>query len=244
VTEAKTLPDHERCNSHRHYKLSCAQYEGLLAESGHACQICRRPARELKQRKLHIDHCGSLWAVRGLLCISCNGRLRDGRHSPEWAAEYLAATWWERQCAVIGVPAGRSPEPPVGSAIRNQWGIVWINPGGGIWRTPNQGGHSWPGLFWPSLRDSYGPHNLVPFDLAAALGEGGAEEFRWEIEREPFWAPVRATIGLTEPERKPSTPELVLNGHLGTPEDAARTLRSRMSREDQMRLARILLEAG
>lgn len=246
VTEARTLPDHAKCDAHRKYKLSCIQYECLLRESGQQCQICGLPGTEMPQQKLFIDHDVTPWGVRGLLCLKCNSTL--GITKDEWAMgrSYLANSWWRRQCADAGLSASLGPEPPVGSAIRNQWGTVWIRSSEQWWSAPNQGGHGWSPSQWRGLFSSYGPHNLVPFDVKSALDAPATDFLRLELRTGPYWAEVRKVLDIPESvkrpyrsrgtELKPSMP------WLASPEAAVKALRVFFSRDQQVQLARLLME--
>jgi Recombination endonuclease VII len=200
VAEARTLPDHEQCSRHKYYKLSCQQYEDMLAECGHACQICGCTGHYSARGKLAIDHCGPLWAVRGLLCTGCNSNLEDPARSPLGSAEYLASPWWLRQCAALGLPPRLGEEPGIGSAIRNQFGIVWVHLSDGGWEASTQHGHHWTRRPWEALFDLYGPHNLVPYDLLAAFIDGSVpSDLRYAVEHGSNWGGIRAAIGAPEP---------------------------------------------
>lgn len=78
------------CN-HKHYSLSCEEFEALLARANHSCEICGRPGVETGHEKLFIDHDPriGLWAVRGLLCGSCNSRLANDNAFSEEVEAYL-----------------------------------------------------------------------------------------------------------------------------------------------------------
>ena len=171
----RTLPDHDRCDTHRQYKLNCEQYERLLARCGQLCEICRGSAAETKTGKLCIDHSGPKWAVRGLLCNTCNTSLRDGRGWFPGGPEYLAGTWWVQECARVGVPTKLAPEPAIGSAIRDQFGTVWMHIETGDWR----GNCGEPCTTWERIYDMRGPHNMALLDLHAP----GNESARREAER-------------------------------------------------------------
>lgn len=199
MTEALTLPDHERCDTHEGYLLSCAQYEGLLTESGRRCQICGFPADQMPLRKLFIDH-DSLeghWAVRGLLCISCNSQLQNANVFRPEVEDYLGNAWYLRELRDHGVLASRLPEPPVGSVVRDGFKVDWLHEPGGRWKPC---GGSFHGNLarreWYKLRHRGGPHKIqiinwgptsvsVPVDDAAAA----ASELRAHMP-----APVREEL--------------------------------------------------
>jgi hypothetical protein len=162
-----TLPDHERCSVHRLHLLGCEQYERLLSRSGQQCEICRAPGTDSTRGKLRIDHFGYAWAVRGLLCNTCNTRLTSDaarRHAP-WAAGYLADSWWIAECRRLGVPVAEAPEPGHGSAIRDQWNVTWLREGDGKWRPHGSGKPGISSATWTWLYEHRGPQNLAPFDL-------------------------------------------------------------------------------
>lgn len=191
ATKDRTLPDHDWCTIHRGYKLGCAQYEYLLARSGQECEICGLPGTECPRGKLHIDHHGHKWAVRGLLCNTCNTALsgRVAERRPRWAADYLANSWWIKECERVGVPAKMAPEPDFGSVIRDQWNAVWLREGDGLWRPQ---GNQRPGISsatWDWLYLQRGPHNLAPLNLYDPA-EDGREQY-WE---HLLWSAERATL--------------------------------------------------
>lgn len=83
------------------YQLTCDEMGALLTRSGGVCEICGRG-----MRKPYIDHDHELgkWAVRGLLCPSCNVRLalRPGfLDEPEVVAYLANAFKTVRQVRVI-----------------------------------------------------------------------------------------------------------------------------------------------
>lgn len=177
-----TLPDHAGCNVHRIHKLGCAQYEELLARSGQCCEICGLPGSQNTRGKLHIDHLGHDWAVRGLLCNGCNTALNKGvaERNAHWAAEYLANSWWVKECERVGVPVELAPEPDYGSAIRDQFRVVWLREGDGKWRPRGRGR---PGISWSSwewLYEQRGPQNMALLDLYSPDGDGWLQ---WDAER-------------------------------------------------------------
>lgn len=68
------MSQHAFCLTHRQYRLNCADFEELIARATGRCEICGLPAERNHRGKLAIDHDHLLgrWAVRGLLCLSCN----------------------------------------------------------------------------------------------------------------------------------------------------------------------------
>lgn len=195
VAGARTLPDHEQCTRHRNYKLSCEQFEGLLRRSGGSCEICRRPLARARGGNLAIDHCGPLWAVRGLLCNGCNKTLGDGENGWGEGAEYLANTWWKQQCAALGLPLTQRPEPAIGSAIRNQFGIVWVHLSDAWWEARTQRRNHWTRRSWDDLFYFCGPHNLVPYDLADAFRNGSVpSDLRYTVEHARDWSAIRSAV--------------------------------------------------
>ena len=166
-----------------------------------SCEICRRPLARARGGNLAIDHCGPLWAVRGLLCNGCNKALGDGEGGWSRAAEYLANTWWKQQCAALGLPLGQRPEPAVGAAVRNQFGIVWVRLGEAGWEARTQRNHHWTRKSWDDLFYFYGPHNLVHYDLAGAFRNGSVPpDLRRTVEHERDWAAIRAAVSAPWPE--------------------------------------------
>lgn len=154
------LSDAIPCNTHRGYRLTCEQYEGLLAESEGGCQICGFPAEKMPQRKLYIDH-GDLpgpWPVRGLLCIRCNSRLEGGIPFNAAAAAYLANPWYLRQCKAHGVPLNGGPEPAVDELFDVFTERVWRKHLGSWRREDNRARRR----DWEYLARDYGPFNLIP----------------------------------------------------------------------------------
>ncbi len=164
---------HETCR-HAFYGLSCGQYETLLAEARYRCQVCGLADYVNPTGKLFIDHDASRgdWAVRGLLCNTCNSTLgidgevpRDGRY-----AAYLANAWYVRELAKLGLTPECPPEPPPGVYV------YATGPGGGHWsrrkrdarRIPTRGDRTWVVSHknsrpktWRELVRKYGPHRLA-----------------------------------------------------------------------------------
>jgi len=121
--------------------------------------ICRRAGHETGHGFLCIDHDPFVgqWAVRGLLCSSCNGRLSM---SPGWRPEaiaYLADPWYLRRFTELGISIDLSAEPPIGSSAhtgRNRWKRTRRG-----WECQSRlGPHR--AISWNDLHRRYGPHMI------------------------------------------------------------------------------------
>jgi hypothetical protein len=176
---------------HRKYVLGCDQFEQLIARSGQQCEICGAAGKAgLSGEKLHIDHDHTRpnWAVRGLLCGACNSVLTKqvAERRPPWAADYLANSWWLKECERVGVPPDIAPEPDCGSLVVDQYGARWIREGDGLWRPT---GKPRPGISsadWQWLYRLRGPHNIAPVDLWAVPDDQRQpnwDHLVWETER-------------------------------------------------------------
>ena len=69
------------------YGLDDETFTAMVVASQGLCDICDRP-----ERRMHIDHCHSTGAVRGLICGDCNhvlGRVRDDPNVLRALADYL-----------------------------------------------------------------------------------------------------------------------------------------------------------
>jgi hypothetical protein len=174
VANSRTLPDHATCATHEHYLLNCVDYEELLAESRGGCQICSFPAAQMPQQKLYIDHQGYEWAVRGLLCISCNSGI--GNHDfqrgqwgrPDGASEYLANAWFLRKAAERGIDLADRSEPPAGTVTEDHKGIRWTTSGDGHW-WPDRGHHRY--RTWDQMYRHCGPLRLRTVAPEPALAD-------------------------------------------------------------------------
>lgn len=73
--EHTELPEHNYLKFH--YDLSLRKYVEMLELQGHACAICKKQPKNIKnvRTKLHVDHCHETKKVRGLLCGPCNTQL-------------------------------------------------------------------------------------------------------------------------------------------------------------------------
>lgn len=69
-------PEYGSCQ-HRLYRLTCEEMAALIHRANDSCEICGRPRHRSPNRRLYIDHDHNIgiWAVRGLLCPSCNTSL-------------------------------------------------------------------------------------------------------------------------------------------------------------------------
>jgi hypothetical protein len=90
---------HASCQ-HQAYRLTCGDYDALVKRAGNKCEICRTPGIETRRGILCIDHDPryGYFAVRGLLCDSCNhvmGRVDRGlRHGDARTYEYCQNAWF------------------------------------------------------------------------------------------------------------------------------------------------------
>lgn len=86
---------HDSC-THAKYRMTCQQYDHLHESASGRCQICNQIERYTSGRKLQIDHDKALgyWAVRGLLCISCNVSLGHECISGPEVDHYLSNPWY------------------------------------------------------------------------------------------------------------------------------------------------------
>lgn len=78
-------------NLRRHYGITLAAYENMLAAQGDKCAICGRSPDEFK-RAFAVDHDHKTGIVRGILCPDCNRGLGGFHDNPELlrrAADFL-----------------------------------------------------------------------------------------------------------------------------------------------------------
>ena len=76
----------------RKYGVNLADYNAMLADQNGACAICGKAEVSETHGVLHVDHCHTTGAVRGLLCRNCNhvlGLMSDDAALLIRAAEYL-----------------------------------------------------------------------------------------------------------------------------------------------------------
>jgi hypothetical protein len=159
VTEVRTLPDHATCR-HKDYRLTCQQYEDLLSACGRCCETCGRPSTEAPGGKLVIDHDAEVgdWAVRGLICQSCNIQIRVDRPVPDWARVYLENQWYLRMLREANLSPECPPEPPLTcQRLQDFDGRIW-------WRRHDgwDAGHKKTRIHtWRDLHRRFGAHNLT-----------------------------------------------------------------------------------
>jgi hypothetical protein len=158
---------------HRNYRLTCESLNDLLARSEGRCEICRIPGIESTHRLLYIDHdvWGGYWAVRGLLCGTCNTKLEHQNRFSDAADQYLRNAWFKQKAAELGVDEYGDDEPTDGTKFIDCHGRLWYKPEGhNLWRA----GGGAPGRVkdqpWERLLWMYGPINLRPI-LPAPSGE-------------------------------------------------------------------------
>lgn len=96
------------CETHRVYRLTCAQYDELVTRFDGACWRCHRAGSIW----IDHDHAIGLDAVRGMLCPECNsrlGRVDAGSLDPdELDTAYLRDAWHATR-AIKAVADGRTP---------------------------------------------------------------------------------------------------------------------------------------
>ncbi|MEU4570745.1 endonuclease domain-containing protein [Micromonospora sp. NPDC023956] len=101
-------PAWHRTHNHRFYRLTCEDYDERFESTGNRCELCGVSGPRSAHRQLYVDHCPQMgpWAVRGLLCGTCNTRLGGYRSQlTEQDRAYLAAKPWIAElCAREGRP--------------------------------------------------------------------------------------------------------------------------------------------
>lgn len=129
--------------------MTCEQYESLWARSGGRCEICG-----VRPEALFIDHDATVgwWAVRRLLCVSCNTKLRDEAKTATEKA-YMASAWY--LTVLVPVP----PEPSVGARVAGPFAGEWVHTDSG-WRRTRWANCAKP-LTWSDMCRKYGAHNLT-----------------------------------------------------------------------------------
>lgn len=154
---------HDTC-VHFAYRMSCAEYEQLLARSRGLCELCVIPGFEADRGKLHIDHDRPHgdWAVRGLLCQRCNTGIPRRSPTDPALVRYLEQSWFFGVLRQHGIEPGVYPEPEPNMVISGPKGQVWgwSRKRCGWVRTDNCYRPSRSPNSWRHLVHRYGPHNL------------------------------------------------------------------------------------
>ncbi|CAL9629763.1 endonuclease VII domain-containing protein [Streptomyces sp. ICN988] len=84
----------------RHYGLTEAERDQLIADQAGVCCIC------LAAPAAHVDHCHETGRVRGVLCFSCNaalGQFKDRPDAIRRAAAYVEGIAWKPTLVAPGV---------------------------------------------------------------------------------------------------------------------------------------------
>lgn len=74
------------------YGITKDEYDQLFDKAENLCEICRRPQRDKRFKRLGVDHDHKTKKVRGVLCAQCNAALGKMDDDPELlraAAKYL-----------------------------------------------------------------------------------------------------------------------------------------------------------
>lgn len=166
---------HESCR-HREYRLTCRQYNRLLARAAGRCEVCGRADSDNCFGKLFIDHVNPLgkWAVRGLLCRTCNANIRfPSRHSEKVDA-YYANAFYLTMALEAGLDTLFPDEPPMWTVLNDHTNRPWRREPEGWW--PH---HPRPVLVrpetWASLLYMEGPFHLSPAGQLDAPRRGGRQ---------------------------------------------------------------------
>jgi hypothetical protein len=88
LDDPEKLAAEKRAQKLKHrYGLSQEEYNARLASQNNACALCGQ-----REDVLHVDHCHTSGAVRGLLCHHCNvglGHFKDNTMLLTKAIQYL-----------------------------------------------------------------------------------------------------------------------------------------------------------
>jgi hypothetical protein len=162
---------HEDCH-HRVYRLTCRQYDRLLALTAGRCQICGLRDHENFRDRLYLDHVHKLgiWAVRGLLCRPCNARLRSPWTDPK-TVSYGENAYYLTLLIEAGFDTIVPAEPAEMTVLVDHSLRPWRREPEGWW--PLKAHPSTPimPVTWPRLVYMFGAHNLRParLDVEAPL---------------------------------------------------------------------------
>jgi hypothetical protein len=69
----------ERDSNLRRYGLNAGRYDAMCAAQNGQCAICGQSS----DKNLHVDHCHTTGAVRGLLCGKCNTAIGQFDEDPQ-----------------------------------------------------------------------------------------------------------------------------------------------------------------
>jgi hypothetical protein len=74
----------------RKYGITVEEADALLAAQEGRCAICGKSEGDSRGFRMHIDHCHTTGAVRGVLCNLCNAGLGNFRDDPELMRKAIA----------------------------------------------------------------------------------------------------------------------------------------------------------
>lgn len=74
------------------YGITLEEYQAMLRSQHHKCAACDVDLTQMPTNQIHIDHCHTTGAIRGILCGSCNralGLMRDNPVRLRKLADYV-----------------------------------------------------------------------------------------------------------------------------------------------------------
>lgn len=151
---------HDTC-LHVKYALGCRNYEALLLRAKGRCEMCGSFGLSNLRRKLFIDHDAAhgYWAVRGLLCWTCNFEMESPQTNyPERKAWLRANPFYLDVFKAYGMSGLAMNEPPLGSRVTDAAGRQWTRHQRGWEIHPNI--RHVRVRDWRYLHYHYGPHIL------------------------------------------------------------------------------------
>lgn len=83
----------------KHYGITLADYEAMLASQGGVCAACATFSSEKGHPYLHVDHDHATNTVRALLCHGCNKALGYLKEDPDRIRKL--AVYAESQCVKL-----------------------------------------------------------------------------------------------------------------------------------------------
>jgi len=93
-----------QCATHRVYLLSCGEYEAMWERCGGYCDACGNEIdRTKRDHAIDHDHRYGITAVRGIVCVRCNGYLAALESPPapavgvgyrRWFSGYFVRAWF------------------------------------------------------------------------------------------------------------------------------------------------------